>query len=115
MRPPLPTAVPSWARLPAPVRRRLAVVLGRLAARQLTPHPMREEVGDDRCPADAEGQDVALGEGAGRPPGPAGDRLCAAVDATPGRAASGVDAAAVRAGGAGAAAGLGARTDCGDR
>src|SRR3954451_4857218 len=115
MKPPLPTAVLPWVRLPAANRRRLAVVLGRLAARRLPLHPVLTEVGDDHCPADAEGQDCALGEGPGTPPGPAGDCLRAAVDAAPGRAASGVDAAAVRAGGAVAAVGLGTRAHRGDR
>src|SRR3982750_2669372 len=103
MKPPLPTAVPPWMRLPAANRRRLAVVLGRLAARRLTLHPVLTEVGNDHCPADAEGQDGALGEGPGTPPGPAGDFLRAAVDAAPGRATSGGGAGAVRAGGAGGA------------
>src|SRR3954462_2969077 len=114
MKPPLPTAVLPWVRLPAS-RGRLAVVLGRLAARRLTLHPVLTEVGDDHCPADAEGQDGALGEGPGPPPGPVGDRRRAPGAAAPSRAASGVDAAAVRAGGASAAVGLGTRADRGDR
>src|SRR3982751_104166 len=115
MKAPLPAAVLPLGRVPAANRRRLAVVLGPRAARRLTLHPVLTEVGNDHCPADTEGQDGALGEGPGTPPGPAGDRLRAAVDAAPSRAASGVDAAAVRAGGASAAVGLGTRADRGDR
>src|SRR3954468_3500386 len=98
MRPPFPTPVMTWARLPAATRRRLAVLLGHLARHRLAPPPLLEDLGHDRGPSGEEGYDDPFGEGAGTPPGSLGASLCSAIDAASGRAAPGVDPAAVRAG-----------------
>ena len=50
----LPMTIMTWARLPAGVRRRLAVQLGQLARRQLAGAPVLEDYGHDRGPSRAE-------------------------------------------------------------
>ena len=50
----LPTTIMTWVRLPAGVRRRLAVQLGQLARRQLASAPVLEDHGYDRDPSRAE-------------------------------------------------------------
>jgi hypothetical protein len=67
MKPALPTTIMTWARLPAGVRRRLAVLLGQLARRQLASAPVPEDLGQDRCPSREEERDERRRQGA-KPP-----------------------------------------------
>jgi hypothetical protein len=59
----LPTTIMTWARLPAGVRRRLAVQLGQLARRQLASAPVLEDHGHDRDPSRAEEHDERRRQG----------------------------------------------------
>lgn len=57
MRPKLPTAAMIWSKLPAPTRRRIAVLLGHLARHPLASTPIRDDAVRDRCPSREEGHD----------------------------------------------------------
>src|SRR3954454_21196100 len=92
-------AIPPWPELPLTRRRRLAVLIGRLALRHLTP-TVRPEPEVEAAHEDAVGgQDRpgAAGQGPGPPPCPAAHRLRPPVHAAAAGAAPRVDRAAVRA------------------
>src|SRR4051812_32690490 len=62
-----PTTAMTWAQLPAPTRRRIAVLLSHLLRRPLARAPVAEDLGHDRFPPGNEGRDVPPREGSGAP------------------------------------------------
>src|ERR1700760_2097419 len=80
-----PDAAMTWAQLPAPTRRRIAVRLSHLLRRPLARAPVAEDLGHDRFPSGNEGRDVLFGEGSGMPSRSPGHRLRQAVDAATAR------------------------------
>src|SRR5689334_24803342 len=93
-----PTTAMTWAQLPAPTRRRIAVLLSHLLRRPLARAPVAEDHYHDRFPSGNEGHDVPVGEGSGASSRSPGYRLRPAVDAAATRTPPGIDPPAIRPG-----------------
>src|SRR5512143_372396 len=104
------TAV-TWLAIPIQQQRQLIALLSQLVYRQLSATPV-EERSDECSESFTPGREQQDSRSS---PGALGGGLCQAIDGSTSRTASGVDPAAVRAGRAGAAPGVGAAAGPGNR